>query len=186
MAEALHCSNPWQEDKIMLGTQITPTVWGQLCPSVGLDAKPAVKHCLQPAVQSPAAAALIPQRTGTTSSEICQLPLLFDGLDMEVPATPRLLDPHWVINFPACLLLIWAPSPQRFIRPNRLYPAVVGVAPDVYNPKYYCFTPQISLFPDECWLVSFPSATSLKSHLPLEKNVAESWTGMESSVIWGD
>lgn len=62
-----------------------------------------------------------------------QLPLLFAGLDMEVPATPGLLDPHLVVNFPVLSLPVGVLSPQCFIRPSRPNPTVAAVAPDVYH-----------------------------------------------------
>ena len=64
---------------------------------------------------------------------IWQFALLFAGLEMEVPATPRLLDPHRVIKFPVLPLLIGVLSPQSFIRPNRLDPAVEVITRDIYH-----------------------------------------------------
>lgn len=65
--------------------------------SAGQDAKPAVTCCLQPAALSPAA-------TGLSSSLREEAPALGDkaapplssALDVEVPATPRLLGPLWL------------------------------------------------------------------------------------------
>lgn len=69
--------------------------------SAGRDAKPAVQCCLQPAALSPAAVqgSPLPSEKRHQLSVIRQLPPLSSGLDVDVPATPRLLGPLWLFIF---------------------------------------------------------------------------------------
>lgn len=137
MAEALHCSNLWHEHKIMLGTQITPTMWGQLCLWWGwmlnqqLNTAWSQLHNLQLLLLSSLREEVPPSLRYVSSPFF-----LLDWTQKSLP-TPDFLTLTELIFFQHSCCLLGAPSSQRFIRPNRLYPAVVGVVPDVYNPKNY-------------------------------------------------